>query len=80
MTYANVYDIIKSSKRARARKAGRRRRKMSIKKFWDMVNNCSTLDAVNTAEKALIESDLDNETYNDLMMALSYISRELYKN
>ena len=53
---------------------------MSIQGFWDMVNDCSTLDAVKTAEKALTESDLDNETYNELMMALSYISRELHKN
>jgi hypothetical protein len=48
--------------------------------LWNMVNRCCTREQVATAEKVLKDSDIDNELYDDLMRALSYISRELYHN
>jgi len=49
-----------------------------LKKLWNMVNRAETRQAVNDAEKAIKEADINNDDYDELMMALSYISRELY--
>lgn len=49
-----------------------------LTKLWDMVNSAETLDQVKEAEIAIRESDVNNEDFDDLMMALSYISRECY--
>lgn len=52
---------------------------MSKVNYWDIVNECRTHEDVARAEKVLKEAkDIDNEEYNDLMMSLAYISRELY--
>lgn len=52
---------------------------MSKVNYWDIVNGCETREDIATAEKLLREAkDIDNDEYNDMMLALSYISRELY--
>lgn len=53
---------------------------MSIKKLWGMVNNVRTHHDIRNAEEAIRKSDVDNETFDDLMNALAYQSRELYRN
>jgi len=54
--------------------------KLSVKGCWRMVNNVDTLEKAHIAEKWLKENEiLSNDEYNDLMMALSYLTRELYK-
>lgn len=53
---------------------------MSIKKLWNMVNNVQTHRDIRDAEEAIGKSDVDNETFDDLMNALADQSRELYRN
>ena len=51
-----------------------------LQKLWDMVNGVETLNAVKKAEKVLMEcKEISNDDFDELMMALSYISRELYR-
>lgn len=52
---------------------------MTQQQYWNMVNNCETREDVAKTQKELNGSDLDCEVYNDMMMALSQISRELYR-
>lgn len=52
---------------------------MTNQELRKIVNNADTHEAVAKAEKILKESDIDNDSYNDMMMTLSYISRELYQ-
>ena len=51
---------------------------VNVKKLWDMVNACQTVGDCTKAEMVIRNSDVDNETYDDLMMAVSYICREAY--
>jgi len=51
---------------------------MIDRELWNLVNNCQSHEGVAFAEKCIKDSDVDNDTYNDLMMALTYISRDLY--
>lgn len=49
-----------------------------MEKLWDMVNSVTTMEDVARAEKILQENmSISNEEYNELMLALSYIAREL---
>lgn len=48
----------------------------TVKELWDQVNACETVADCLEAEKAIRESDMDNETYDDLMMAVAFIHRE----
>jgi hypothetical protein len=51
-----------------------------LEKLWKMVNTSTTLEDVFETEKAIREAG-DNITYDEfdeLMMALMYISRECY--
>ena len=50
-----------------------------IEKLWNMVNSAKNLNDVKIAELEINKSDIDNKEYDELMMALSYISRELYR-
>ena len=52
----------------------------SLQQLWDMVNGAETVEDVAEAEKAIRESDISNDDYNDLMMALSAQSRDAYRN
>ena len=47
-------------------------------KLWDLVNACETVADCNAAEKAIRASDVDNETFDELMMSVSFIYREAY--
>lgn len=54
--------------------------KLSLKGCWEMVNRVNALEKLHIAEQWLKANEvITNEEYNDLMMALSYISRELYR-
>ena len=55
---------------------------MNIQKYWDIVNNAETIEEIAIAFKTLAtltNNDIDNETYDDLMNALAYKSREAYR-
>lgn len=52
---------------------------MSIRKLWGMVNGARTHQDIREAETAIRESDVDNETFDELMNALAYTSREIYR-
>ena len=52
---------------------------LSLKRCWDMVNRIETVEQSQIAEAWLNANKvIDNEEYNDLMMALSYLRREAY--
>jgi len=51
---------------------------MTARELWYLVNNCQSHENIAFAEKCIMASDVDNDTYNDLMMSLSFISRDLY--
>lgn len=54
--------------------------KLSASKCWTMVNRVDTLEKAKIANMWIMENEvITNEEYNDLMMALSYITRELYR-
>lgn len=48
-------------------------------KLWDMVNNAKTHEDVEEVKRVIEGAEIDNDMYDDLMEALSYISRELYR-
>lgn len=48
-----------------------------IAHLWDLVNNAESPDEIRRAEKAVSASDVDNKSYDEFMMALSFKSREL---
>lgn len=48
----------------------------TVKALWDIVNSCESVADCLEAEKIINESDIDNETYDELMSAVSYIHRE----
>lgn len=52
---------------------------MSNQQLWDMVNSADTFDKIHAAEKAVHEHTQDIDTFDDMMMALSYTSRDLYR-
>jgi hypothetical protein len=53
--------------------------KLSVQGCWKMVNTANTRERIAIAEIWLRENEvITNDEYNDLMMALSYLSRELY--
>ena len=53
--------------------------KVSQKSLWKLVNAVDSLPKARIAEEWLKANEvIDNNAYNDLMMALSQITRELY--
>ena len=54
--------------------------KLSLKACRAMVNRVDNFEKLKIAENWLRANEvITNEEYNDLMMTLSYISRELYR-
>lgn len=51
---------------------------LNLNQCWKMVNRCNTHEKIAIAEKWLLQANITNEQFDDLMEALSYISRELY--
>jgi hypothetical protein len=51
---------------------------MTTQELWDVVNKADTLDEIQDAEKIVNASDADIDTYDDLMNALAYKTREWY--
>ena len=48
-------------------------------KYWDMVNACESHEDIQKVQEIIANADaIDVDTFNDMMMALSFISRELY--
>ena len=53
---------------------------MTLKQLWDIANGCETLADVARAEKIFRnEPGLSNDEFDELMMTVNYISRELYR-
>ena len=52
---------------------------MTVNMLWDEVNNANTREDIMEAESLIQQADISVDDYNDLMMALSQISRELYR-
>ena len=52
---------------------------VSMSKLWGMVNRIDSHEKIGIAVKFINECDLDNDQYDGLMSAISYISRELYQ-
>ena len=56
-------------------------KKLSLKGCWAMVNRVDTIEKANIAESWLRENELlSNEDYDDLMMALTYLYRDIRRN
>ncbi len=53
-------------------------RPLNLNQCWKLVNRCDTHDKIRCAEMWLAKANITNAEYDDLMEALSYISRELY--
>lgn len=52
-----------------------------MEKYWRMVNNCENHADIQRVIEIITNADeIDVETYNEMMRALSFISRELYHN
>ena len=51
-----------------------------LKKLWEMVNSSETIEDVAKTEKVIRSAgdSITNDEFDELMMALSYISRECY--
>lgn len=48
----------------------------TVKELWEQVNACETVADCLEAEKDIRASEVGNETFNDLMMAVAFIHRE----
>ena len=53
-------------------------RPLNLSKCWELVNRCDTHEKIRCAEKWLEKANITVSEYDELMEALSYISRELY--
>ena len=54
-------------------------KKVTVSKFRELVGNCETLKHVDACKAVINASDLSNELYNELMMELSYVCREILR-
>ena len=52
--------------------------KMTQQELWDVVNAAGTMAEIQDAERIVGQSDVDNETYDELMNTLAFKTRELY--
>ena len=53
---------------------------MELQKYWDMVNSANTHQKIEEARISIMKDDeLSWEDYDNLMMALSSLSRDLYR-
>jgi len=49
-----------------------------MKNYWDMVNKCESLEDIYRVKEIITQADeIDIETYDDMMNALAFISREI---
>lgn len=51
---------------------------LNISQCWKMVNRADTHEKIRIAEQWLLKANITVDEFDDLMMALSQISRELY--
>lgn len=51
-----------------------------IEKAWEMVNNAESRNDISKAEAFIRANIKDNGEFDELMMALSFKSRELYRH
>ena len=55
-------------------------RRYTESELYSFISRADTHEKVETARKLITSLDyLDTDTYDDMMMALSFISRELYR-
>lgn len=47
--------------------------------LWDIVNGADTREKIADAEKLITGLNIDIDLYDELMNALAYLSRELYR-
>ena len=52
---------------------------LNLSQCWAMVNRIANLDHVEIAKAWLLKANITNEEYNELMDAVAYLSRELYR-
>ena len=52
---------------------------LNVRQCWTMVNRVDTFEKLHIAEEWLLAANITNAEFDDLMDALSYISRELYR-
>lgn len=53
-------------------------KKITVSKFRELIGNCETLKHVDACKAVINASDISNELYNELMMELSYVCREIF--
>lgn len=51
----------------------------TVKMLWDLVNGCETHDDIREAVAIINRANLDIDLHDELMDALAYLSRELYR-
>ena len=51
---------------------------LNLQQCWKMVNRADTHEKISIAEKWLLKANITCAEFDDLMQALTYISRELY--
>lgn len=51
---------------------------LNLNQCWAMVNRADTHEKIRIAEQWLLKANVTIEEFDDLMVALSYKSRELY--
>ena len=51
-----------------------------VEKAWEMVNNAESRNDITKAEAFIRANIKDNDEFDELMMALSFKSRELYRH
>lgn len=52
---------------------------LNLSQCWEMVNRISNIEQVAIAEEWLKKANITNEEWDELMMAVAYIYRELSK-
>lgn len=54
-------------------------RPLNLFQCWDLVNSCDTQEKIRAADEQLGRAVITYSQYVELMEALSFISRELYR-
>ncbi len=53
---------------------------LNLEQCWEMVNRCDSHEKIAIAEKWLMAANITIEQFDELMISLAYLSRELYHN
>lgn len=55
-------------------------RVLNLQQCWNMVNRCDTHEKIEIAQQWLDKADITVDQFDELMDALAFLSRELYRN